>query len=373
MIKIVPVDSPKLLHRFIMLPFELYKNDPNWVAPLINEQKKFFNPSKNPYYLHSEVKLFLALKDEKVVGRISAHSNTQHNKEHNENIGFFGFFDCIDDQQVANALFDTAFAWNKERGFASMRGPLNFSVNEECGLLVDGFDTPPMVMMRHDHPYYQKLFEAWGLTKTMDLYAYLSIHHEMPERIKRVVDIITKRTGVKIRSLSRDKKQMKKDIETVFQIYTKAWEYNWGNVPMTKAEFDHIVGELLPIADPDMVFIAEIDGKPAGFSLGLPNFNEVLKVMHGRVNPITLFKAMIAKKKISSARVITMGIIKEFQGRGIDSVFHYHSYKNGLPKGYVRGEFSWVLETNTLMMHVAEKLDAVIYKTYRLYDKAIPQ
>ncbi len=356
-----------------MLPFELYKNDPNWVAPLIGEQKKFFNPKKNPYYQHSEVKLFLAYLDNNVVGRISAQSNTQHNKEHKENIGFFGFFECIENQAVANALFDAAYEWNRYRGFTSMRGPMNFSVNQECGLLVDGFETPPMVMMRHDLRYYQKLYEGYGLTKTMDLYAYLSERNEMPERIGKMVDILTKRYRVKIRSLSKDKKQLRKDIETVFEIYTKAWEYNWGNVPMTRAEFDHIVEELLPIADPEMVFIAEVDGNQAGFSLALPNYNEVLKVMHGHVNPITIVKALIAKKRMSSARVVTMGIIKEYQGRGIDSIFHYHSYTNGLPKGYFKGEFSWVLETNAAMMHVAEKLDAYIYKTYRIYDKAIPQ
>jgi len=372
-VKIVPVDSKKQLKSFIMLPFELYKNDPNWVPPLIMDQKKFFDPKKNPYYEHSEVKLFLAEKDGKVVGRISAQSNTQHNKEHKENIGFFGFFECINDQQVANALFDAAYEWNRYRGFTSMRGPLNFSVNQECGLLVDGFDTPPMVMMIHNHPYYQKLYETYGLSKTMDLYAYLSERTEMPERIEKMVDILTKRYKVQIRSLSRDKKQMKKDIETVFEIYTKAWEYNWGNVPMTKAEFDHLVKELLPIADPDLVFFAEIEGKKAGFSLALPNYNEVLKKMNGHVNPITILKAMHAQKHIGSARVITMGIIKEFQGRGIDSIFHYHSYKNGLPKGYFKGEFSWVLENNLPMRHVAEKLEARIYKTYRLYDKAIPR
>ncbi len=371
--QIVPVQTPKQLLQFVLLPFTLYKDEPNWVPPLIGEQKKFFNPTKNPYYQHSEVQLFLAMEDKQVLGRISAHSNTQHNKEHNENIGFFGFFECVNDQEVANALFNTAYEWNKQHGFTSMRGPLNFSVNEECGLLVDGFDTPPMVMMRHDHRYYQALYENWGLTKTMDLYAYLSERTQMPERIERMVDLLTKRSHVQIRSLSRDKKQRKKDIETVFEIYTKAWEYNWGFVPMTKAEFDHIVKELLPIADPDLVFIAEIDGKQAGFSLALPNYNEVLKVMNGRINPITLLKAYRAQKRISTARVITMGIIKEFQGRGIDSIFHYHSYKNGLPKGYFKGEFSWVLENNMAMRHVAEKLDAVIYKTYRLYDKAITQ
>jgi len=371
MIKIVPVNNKKLLKQFILLPYELYKGDQNWVPPLKMDQLKFFSPAHNPYYQHSEVQLYLALENELPVGRISAHSNTQHNLEHKENIGFFGFFECIDRQDVAQALFNAAYAWNKERGFTSMRGPMNFSVNQEVGLLIDGFDDPPMVMMRHDKRYYQKLFEACGMQKTMDLYAYLSIRKDMPERIDRVAAAIQKRTGVQIRHLSKDKKQLRRDIETVFEIYTKAWEYNWGNVPMTKAEFDHIVEELLPLADPELIFIAEKDGHPAGFSLALPNYNEVLKAMNGNINPFTLIKAMAAKKRIGSARVITMGVIKEFQGRGIDSLFYYYSYKNGLPKGYFRGEFSWVLENNTMMIRVAEMLDAVPYKTYRLYDKAI--
>lgn len=371
MIKIIPVNTKTELKQFIMLPYQLYKGDPNWVPPLIMDQKKFFDPLENPYYHHSLVQLFLAVEGEQVLGRISAQANTQHNIEHKENIGFFGFFECIDSKEAAQKLFDAAYEWNKERGFTSMRGPMNFSVNQEIGLLIDGFDCPPMVMMRHDKPYYQKLCEASGLEKTMDLFAFLSIRKEMPERIDRLAAAIQKRTGVQIRHLAKDRKQMRKDIETVFEIYTKAWEYNWGNVPMTTAEFNHVVEELLPLADPELIFIAEKDGHPAGFSLALPNYNEVLKVMNGHVNPITLIKAMLAKKKIGSARVITMGVIKEFQGRGIDSLFYYYSYKNGLPKGYFRGEFSWVLENNTMMIRVAEMLDAVPYKTYRLYDKAI--
>lgn len=373
MINVVPVTSRKLLQQFIMLPYRLYKGDPNWVPPLIMDQKNFFNPQKNPYYKHSAVQLYLALEDGRVIGRISAHSNTQHNLEHKENIGFFGFFECEDNAQAASMLLDAAYKWNKDRGFTSMRGPMNFSVNQEVGLLIDGFDTPPMIMMRHDKGYYQALLEGCGLQKTMDLYAYLSVRNEMPERIDRVAAALQRRSGVQIRHLSKDKKNLRRDIETVFEIYTKAWEYNWGNVPMTKAEFDHIVEELLPLADPELIFIAEKDGHPAGFSLAMPNYNEVLKAMNGRVNPITLIKAMIARKRIGSARVITMGVIKEFQGRGIDSLFYYHSYKNGLPKGFFRGEFSWVLENNTMMIRVAEMLDAVPYKTYRLYDKAIPQ
>ncbi len=371
MINVIPVDSKKQLKDFILLPFKIYKNESNWVPPLIGDRKKFFNPKKNPYYQHSEVKLFLALKDEEPVGRISAHSNTQHNKEHNENIGFFGFFECIDNQEVANALFDAAFEWNRYRNFTSLRGPMNFSVNQDCGLLINGFDSPPMIMMPYNFPYYPKLYENYGLTKTMDLYAFISEYHSIPERVAKMAEIIAKRTNVQIHSLSYDKKQRKKDIETVFEIYTRAWQYNWGNVPMTKAEFDHIVAELLPIADPDMVFIAEVDGQLAGFSLTLPNYNEVLKVMQGKVNPITIIKALQAKKHITSVRVITMGIIKEFQGKGIDTLLYYHTFKNGLPKGYYRSEFSWILENNIPMINAAEKLGAKIYKTYRLYDKAI--
>jgi len=371
MLKILPVTNKKELKEFVMLPFRLYKSDPNWVPPLISEQMKFFDPRKNPYYQHSEVQLFVAVEDGKVVGRISAHTNSQHQIEHNEEIGFFGFFESENRVDVARALFAAASEWNKRRGFESMRGPMNFSVNHEIGLLVEGYDAPPMLMMRHDHSYYRDLFETCGLQKCMDLYAYLSERDQMPERIDRLAGLIEKRSGVKIRSLSKNKKQMRKDIETVFEIYTKAWEYNWGNVPMTKAEFDHTVDELLPLADPELIFIAEKDGHPAGFSLAMPNYNEVLMAMRGRITPISLIRAMIAKKRISSARVITMGVIKEYQGKGIDSLFYYYSYKNGLPKGFFRGEFSWVLENNTMMIRVAEMLEAVPYKTYRLYDKDI--
>ena len=371
MINVIPVDTKKQLKDFILLPFKIYKNESNWVPPLIGDRKKFFNPKKNPYYQHSEVKLFLALKDEEPVGRISAHSNTQHNKEHNENIGFFGFFECIDNQEVANALFDAAFQWNCYRNFTSMRGPMNFSVNDECGLLIQGFETPPMIMMPYNFPYYRSLYENYGLIKTMDLYAFISEYHSIPERVAKMAEIIAHRTKANVRSLSYDKKQRKKDIETVFEIYTRAWQYNWGNVPMTKAEFDHLVAELLPIADPDMVFIAEVDGQLAGFSLTLPDYNEVLKVMQGKVNPLTVIKALKARKHITSVRVITMGIIKEFQGKGIDTLLYYYTFKNGLPKGYYRSEFSWILENNIPMINTAEKLGAEIYKTYRLYDKAI--
>ncbi len=371
MIEIRTVLGKKDLKAFIMLPFSLYKNDPNWVAPLIKEQWEFFNPKENPYYDHSEVELFIAWENGKAIGRITAHTNTQHNIEHKDKVGFFGFFECTDNQEAANALLNKTLEWNKTKGMDTVRGPMNFSTNEECGLLVDGFNTPPFIMMTHHLPYYQKLLENAGFTKARDLYAYLSERSVMPEKIERAAKLLLKRNKFTIRSLSREKEQLREDIQTAFKVYRKAWEYNWGFVPITEGEFNHLAKNLLPIIDPDMVFIAEVDGVPVGFSLALPNYNEVLMVMHGRSNPYTLLKAYFKSKHIGSARVITMGVIKEYQNRGIDIVFHYYSYKNGLPKGFFRGEFSWVLDNNVMMMREAEMLDAHIYKTYRLYDKAI--
>ncbi|MBW6514778.1 MAG: GNAT family N-acetyltransferase [Candidatus Syntrophosphaera sp.] len=371
MITIKAVSSKKDLSNFIMLPFALYKNDPNWVPPLISDQKKFFSPAHNPFFEHSEARLFLAQRDGKTIGRITAHTNTQHNKEHQDNIGFFGFFECIDDQEAADALFRAAWDWNKAKGKTAIRGPLNFTINDEVGLLIDGFDTPPMLMMTHALPYYQALCENSGLAKAMDLYAFYSDRSTIPERLERMYELLLKRTGVTIHTLSRNKKQCRKDLETIFRIYTEAWQYNWGAVPLTEKEFQHLVDSLLPLADPDLILFAELDGRPVGFSMALPNYNEVLKVMNGRVNPLTIIKALLAKRKITTTRAITMGVIKEYQNRGIDTIFHYISYRNAIPKNLFHSEFSWVLETNTMMIRVAEMLGSRAYKTYRIYEKPI--
>lgn len=371
MIEVRPVLSKKDLHTFIMLPFRLYKDDPNWVPPLIADQKKFFDPKENGYYDHSEVILYLAWQGSKAIGRISAQTNTQHNIEHKDKVGFFGFFECEDNQEAANALFAKAAEWNKSKGMDTVRGPMNFSVNEECGLLVDGFDTPPFIMMTHHLPYLEKLILNAGYAKVKDLYAYLLENPKMPEKIVKAAQYLMKKNSFTVRTLSRNKKQMQKDIATIFEIYRKAWSYNWGAVPLTEGELHHLVKTLLPILDNDLVLIAEVNGVPAGFSLAMPNYNEVLKVMNGKTNPITLIKAYFKSKKITSARVITMGVIKEYQSRGIDVVFHYHSFKNGIPKGITRGELSWVLEDNVMMVREAEMVGAFIYKTYRIFDKSI--
>jgi len=371
MLEIKPVLNKKDLKTFIMLPFRLYKDDPNWVPPLISEQLKFFNPRKNGYYDHSEVMLFLAWKDGKAVGRLSAQTNTQHNLEHRDKVGFFGFFECEDDRDAANLLFAKAMNWNKVRGMDTLRGPMNFSVNEECGLLVDGFDSPPYIMMTHHLPYYEKLLLNAGFVKARDLFAYQYIITSLPEKIERAAKYVMRRNNIKVRSLSRNKQEMKKDIQTIFDVYRKAWQYNWGAVPLTEGELKHLVDMLLPLIEPGLVLIAEINGVPAGFSLAMPNYNEVLKVMNGRINPLTMAKAFFKSKHIKNIRVITMGVIKEYQNRGIDLLMHYYSFMSGLPKGYEKAELSWVLEDNVKMIKEAEMFEAKIYKTYRIFDKEI--
>jgi len=371
MIEVRPVLNKKDLQEFIMLPFWLYKNDPNWVPPLISDQKKFFDPKQNGYYDHSEVILFLAWEGNKAIGRISAQTNTQHNLEHKDKVGFFGFFECEDNQPAADKLFNAAVEWNKNRGMDTVRGPMNFSVNEECGLLVDGFDSPPYIMMTHHLPYYEKLLLNSGFHKAKDLYAYLFIVTTFPEKVERVAKYAMKRNSFTVRTLSKNKKQQKADILTIFELYRKAWVYNWGAVPMTEGELHHLVKTLLPLIEPGLVLIAEVNGVPAGFSLAMPNYNEVLKVMKGRTNPLAMLKAYFKSRHITTARVITMGVIKEYQSRGIDLVFHYYSFKNGIPMGIKEAELSWVLEDNDMMIREAELFDAKIYKTYRIFDKEI--
>ncbi len=373
MIKVIRVSTKKELKQFALLPHKLYRGDVNWIPPLTADILDQFNPKKNPYFDHSEVQPFLAVKNGKIVGRVTAHTNTEYNKFHNESIGFFGFYESINDQEVTNSLMDAVEVWLKDKGCDTSRGPMNFSTNDEVGFLLEGYNTPPYVMMTHTKEYYHELFAAHQYKKSMDLLAYQVEVCKPPERLTKLTEKLEKRGNFTIRCLSKNKKQRRKDIETVFRIYTKAWERNWGYVPMTPKEFDHIVDAILPIAMPDFVFIAEVDGEPAGFSLTLPDYNFVLKKMNGKINPLTIAKALYYKNKIPRLRVITMGVIKEFQSRGIDTVFYQKSYQKAydyFPR-FKTAEFSWVLETNTMMNRVAKSIGGKVHKRYRIYDKKI--
>lgn len=369
--RILEVDSKKLLSKFIKFPFKLYKDDPNWVAPLIMDQKNFFNRKKNPYFEHSDAQLFLAYENDKIVGRISAHTNIPHNKTHNDKIGFFGFFECINNQEIADALFNKAKEWLKNKGMDTMRGPASFSVNDECGLLVDAFDSSPMLMMTYNPEYYVQLFENYGLIKSMDMYAYYVPVKPPPERLARLAKKIEKRGQFTVRALSsKNRKKLRSDIEKIYHLYEDAWKDNWGYVPCSAREFDMIVDKLMPIIRPEFVYIAEIDGKAVGMSVTLPDYNFILKKIRGRIFPFGWLTLLLNINKITGLRVPIMGVLDEYKNRGIDVVFYCKSFETAAnhKNPYKDAEFSWVLETNTMMNKISKTLTAEIYKTYRFYD-----
>lgn len=358
------------LKAFIRFPWNIYGDNPNWVPPLIFTQLQFFTPGKNPYFAHSKAQLFMAFRGDEPVGRISAHENNQHSHVHKDGVGFFGFFECIDDHTVGRALLDATSNWLGERGLKTMRGPLSFSVNDEAGLLIDTFDEPPLIRMSYNPPYYAGLIEGYGLQKIQDLYAYAMFEGEhLSETVRGIADAALEDPKLVVRTI--DERDFKSEMEKIGKIYAEAWSENWGAVPLTDDEFDRIVGELKLIADRDLFFIAEYDGEPAGMSLVLSDVNEALKKAGGRLFPLGLLKILWHKRKIGSMRMPLMGIRKEYRMKGIDAVLCCRTYDGVKEKGPRKIELSWILESNTAANAVLKKMGARRSKTYRIYEKPL--
>jgi hypothetical protein len=359
--------SPGDVKRFIAFQWEIYKGNPYWVPPLLMDRRKLMDKKKNPFYQHAEAEFFLAYRDGKIVGRIGAIMNENHTKEHSDKTGFFGFFECLDDQDAANTLVGTAKEWLRQRGATLMRGPASPSVNDEYGLLIDGFDKPPVVLMPYNPSYYPKLLEKAGLKKVKDLYAY-HVHKDkvFSDKLERVAEMVKKRQGISFRSL--DMKNFKSEVELIHKLYNRAWQYNWGAVPMTDAEFDMMAKDLKPVVVPELVIIAEFKGEPIGFSLSLPDLNLAFK--HNRKGYLLpgLYCLMRYKKSINATRIIVLGVVKEHQMTGAGGVLFYETAKRSVEKGYYEGEASWVLEDNVMMNRGAELLQATRDKTYRIYE-----
>ena len=369
-IEVVEVESSSQLRKFIKYPNVLYSGEPNYVTPLISERKEFFDREKNPFYKSAKVKMFLAMQQGEVVGRIATCINYTHNTYHEEQVGFFGFFDCPDDYEIGSTLLKVAMIELKRAGMEKMRGPMSFSTNQECGLLIEGFDTPPTVMMTYNKPYLPKIAEKFGLKKVMDLVALrISKEHPISERIQKVVDKMAERSKVKLRTLRMS--EFDKEIDRINKVYNDAWQHNWGFVPLNREEFEYTAKNLRQIVDPDLVFIAEHEGTPVAFSLALPDINQALIHLNGRLFPTGLLKLLWHSKirnKIDCVRMITFGIVPQFQKRGIDMAMYVASYKRGVKKGYKWAEISWVLETNELMLKSAEQMGAIPYKKYRIVE-----
>lgn len=359
----------KGLYSFIDFPHDLYEGDKNYVPELFMAQKDLFNPKKHPFHEHGDVTCFLAYSDGKIVGRIAAIKNPVYNDYHKSNIGFFGFYDYIESKEVAGALLDKVREHLASENYDKLMGPVNFSTNETAGTLVDGFDSPPKIMMTYNKPYYDRIQSELGMVKEMDLFAYMIPTKTVSDKSIKLSKLIEERLGrqgITIRNLNA--KNVKSEVPAMFKIYNSAWENNWGFVPMNQKEIAHMADELKLIVDPAFSYIAEHNGEPVGFSVSLPNINEItIGFKKGRLFPFNIFKLLLRKKKVKSVRIITTGVIEGYRRKGIEAIFFAKNILEARKRDLDGGEASWILETNEEMVAAAEKLKGEKYKTYRLY------
>ncbi len=368
MVDIKEVTTKRDLRTFIEFPLSLYAGDPFYVPQLTRDMIVHFS-EKDPFIKHAGVKFFLATKDGRIAGRIASIIDPQHIKIHQEKAGFFGFLECIDDREVAGALLDRVKNELKSQGMEIMRGPMNFSTNEECGFLVEGFDKPPMLMTPYSKPYYHDLMDGLGLVKSKDLLAFLyDFKDSLPEKVLRVAALAEKK-GITVRPIN--KKDFTADMMVFKDIYNSAWSENWGFIPIADDELIYSAGRLKPLVVPDLTLIAEKDGKPIGFLGLIPDFNFVLKQMGGRLNPVTITKALYYSRKITSLRLLLYGIKPEYRNRGVDALLFKEGFKGILKGNYKKIEFSWILENNILVIRIAEMFGAPEYKRFRIYEKML--
>ncbi|MCS7055521.1 MAG: hypothetical protein NZM18_05020 [Thermoflexales bacterium] len=372
--------TPRERRQFIEFQWEIYKDNPYWVPPLLSERMAFYDKTKNPFFEHSDAAMFVAQRAGRIVGTIVAIQNNRHNTFHNEQTGFFGGFEAINDYEVAAALFDAARDWAKARGMNVLRGPATLSLNDECGLLVDGFDSEPMVLMPYNPPYYAALIERYGFRKAMDLWAWWvsteTAQRIIGERLERLTKLVERRGRFTVRTA--DFNHLAREVQALKAVYASesgAWRENWGHVPMTDHELDHVVNNLKQFADPDFILIVESQGRPVGIGIALPNVNRPLRKAypHPRTPEWwTLLKFLYYRRKmVNAVRVILVGVLKEYRASGIEAVLMLRMLQTGIAKGYIGGEMSWILETNDAMNRIIAEVGATVYKTYRIYDLPI--
>ncbi len=374
-VQVVPVRGRRLLHKFIDLPYRLYRDNPYWVPPLRRDVAETLSPHKNPFFEHGQIQPFLALDAAgRVVGRIAAIVNGMHLKKYNDGVGFFGFFECVPNFSVAEALFNAAADWLRKQGLQHMRGPTNPSLNDMAGLLVNGFDRAPSILMPYNPPYYVDFLERAGFTRVMTMWAYY-VHKKYlkTEKLERGVELVRRRNPtITVRTL--DMRRYDDEARTVLDIYNEAWSENWGHVPMSAHEFQHLARAMKQIIDPELVFILEDEGYPIGFSLLLPNLNQALRhARDGRLFPFGLIKVLLAAKlgAIYETRMPLMGIRKKYHGRGLDALLVLETIQRGKLRGYEACEMSWVLDTNKVLLNALEHLGGVADKEYALFEKPL--
>jgi len=364
------------LRRFVDLPWQLFdlRRHPQWVPPLRATVYDALDRKKHPFYDQADRELFLARQGDRVVGRIAANENRAHNAFHGDRVGFWGFFECVDDQEVADALFGAAAAWLAARGLDVMRGPMNPSTNYECGLLTDGFEHRPSFMTSWNPPYYATLCDRAGMDKAKDLVGYFipmgDLGWNMPESFERLAERSLRRSGVAFRDL--DLSRFEQELEVVWDVYNSAWERNWGFVPMSKKEFVHMARDMKPLIEPRYAFAADVDGRTVGFMLAVPDYSSVLqRIGNGRLFPTGALRLLFGKRSIRDWRVMALGLRPEYRVRGILPLFAWEAYRRGRERGEQGAEASWILEDNERMNRPMVAMGTRIYRRWRVYDRKI--
>lgn len=372
-IEISKVGSSQDRDAFIKFPWRIYKNDPAWVPPLIVERKAFLDRKKHPFYQHGDAELFLARRNGEIVGRIMASDDPRYNSLHETNVGCFGLFECVDDPGVAAALFQAAADWLRARGRSEVMGPIDYSTNYVCGLLIDGFQYPPTIMMGHNPPYYAALIEGCGFAKTKDWYAWWFSEYPAPaERLRKIALARAGKLGVTIRTINLRK--IEEESQRIRTIYNQAWQKNWGFVPFTEGESEHMAKEMKPLIHPLGTLMAEIGDEPVGFIIGVPDINVALRHINGRLTwfglPIGLLKLLYYRLKTRTGRLIALGVVERYRRAGIAEMLVLGLMDAAFKRGFT-GELSMTLEDNVMVNRFIEAMGAARYKTYRIYSKPI--
>ena len=359
---------------FLDFPYALYRDAPHFVPPLRMDQKGVLNPKKNPFFEHGTLELFLAERDGQVVGRVAAIENGQHLAKYADGNGFFGFFDTVEDYAVAQTLLDAAAGWLRQRGLTGVRGPANPTMNDVAGLLVDGFDRPPSILLPYNFPYYRDYLERWGMERAMTMWAfYVHEAYIHSDRMARGAAIVARRNpGITVRSL--DPKRFDQDVAAAMRIYNQAWAENWGHVPYTEREALHLAGEMKPIIEPDLFLFAELDGEPIAFSASLPNLNQALRHLpKGRLASLGLPRVLGTWKLggVYEIRMALMGVLPEHRNAGLDALLIHHTIVNGRRDGYQAAELSWVLDSNKALTNSLDKLGCTRDKEYAMFQATL--
>lgn len=370
MVEIRKVASGADLDQFVKLGFEIYQDHPNWVPPLVADLKNTLTPGKNPFWSHAERELFLAQKNGEVVGRIAAIVDHNYNKFHKSSTGFFGFFESIRDAEVAESLFEVVTEYCRSKGMTRVFGPANPSLNDEAGLLIDGFNSPPVIKMTYNPTRYVKFIEGCGFAKVKDLHAYIvPVNRAIPDKLHRVMKRLKQKPGLVVRPI--DLKNLEADLARIKEIYNDAWSENWDFAPMTSGEIDDLARQLRPLIKPELCPIVIYKGEPAGMSIALPDYNQVLGKLKGRLFPFGWLRFLVARSRITQLRLWALGLKRKFRNLGFDSLLYYESFVGARNLGYVRAEVSWILEDNQAIIRPIQLMGGQVYKTYRIYQKAI--